>query len=77
MTYFPGLLTLLAVFAVAVAMVFSWLNRKTYKQRVEESKRFQQDVMRETREYNQRSETAFGEMVQELKAIRQLLERKV
>ena len=77
MNYFPSLITIIALCAAAVVMYFSWLNQKTYKHRIEESKKLQQDAIRESREVNQRSEAMLGEMVQELKAIRQLLEKKV
>jgi uncharacterized membrane protein len=70
-------LTIIALVVAAVVMLFSWLNQRTYRNRIVEAKKLQEDYLREARELNNKSSVLTKEMVEELKAIRSLLEKKV
>ncbi len=70
-------LTIIALVAAAVIMLFSWLNQRTYRNRITEAKKLQEDYLIEARELNNKSSSLTKEMVEELKAIRSLLEKKV
>jgi uncharacterized membrane protein len=70
-------LTIIALVVAAVVMLFSWLNQRTYRNRIVEAKKLQEDYLREARELNNKSSLLTKEMVEELKAIRSLLEKKV
>jgi uncharacterized membrane protein len=69
-------LTIIALIAGAVMILFSWLNQRTYRNRIREAKKLQEDYLQEARDLNNKSSLLTKEMVEELKAIRSLLEKK-
>ena len=64
---------LIALIAAAIIMFFSWLNSKAYRRRLSASEAMQEKHMTEVKEMSERHNQS---LVNELKAIRTLLEKR-
>ncbi len=66
-------LTIFALTVAAIIMFFSWMNQRTYRQRLSESKQLQEKWQEEVRDMSARHNEA---LVKELQSIRILLEKR-
>ena len=71
MERFP--VTLIALIVGAIIIFFSWLNQRAYCQRLVDSKNFQEKLTNEVAEMSERHNQS---LLAELKAIRELLEKR-